>query len=237
MRPASELAPNGLFIKICGITNEEDALLAVAMGADALGFVFAAGSTRQVSPSQVAEIVHRLPNDITTLGVFRDELPNRVIEFVQRAGLSGAQLHGHETAAQCAEVAAAVGFTIQAFPAGDRTIDRAKNYPVEVILIDNPTPGSGEVFDWSMIEVPDGKKLLLAGGLNPANVADAVTKVEPWGIDVSSGVEARPGHKDPRKLRAFIANARNAAAPIAKYLGQPAYQYDPKAPYDWQEEI
>jgi phosphoribosylanthranilate isomerase len=237
MRPASELALNGLFIKICGITNEEDALLAVAMGADALGFVFAAGSSRQVSPNQVAEIVKRLPSDVTTLGVFRDELPDRVIDIVQRAGLTGAQLHGHETVAQCAQVAGAVGFTVQAFPAGDRTIDRARQYPVEVILIDNPRPGSGEVFDWSSIEVPDGKRLLLAGGLNPENVRDGVTKVQPWGIDVSTGVEASPGRKDARKLRTFIANARAAATTIAIYEREPAYRYDPKAPYDWQEDI
>jgi phosphoribosylanthranilate isomerase len=245
MRPARELAQNGLFIKICGITTEEDALLAIALGADALGFVFAPGSKRLVSVSQVADIVRRLPPEVTTLGVFRNELPERVIEIVQKAGLSGAQLSGHESAAQCAQIAGAVGYTIQAFPAGDRTIDRAKNYPVEVVMIDNPTPGSGEVFDWSSIEVPDGKKLLLA-----ENVVDAVTQIQPWGIDVSTGVEAGPGRKDPRKLRAFIANARKAAVGISVYNVDPdsginsersqsaaSFQNNPNAPYDWQEEL
>ena len=244
MRRASELALNGLFVKICGITNEEDALLCVAMGADALGFVFAAGSTRQVSVATVAEIVRRLPPEIVTLGVFRDELPDRVIDIVSKCGLTGAQLHGHETAAQCAEVAAAVGFCVQAFSAGDRTIDRAKTYPVEVVIIDNPRPGSGEIFDWTLAEVPDGKKLLLAGGLSPENVADAVTNVQPWGVDVSSNVESAPGQKDPRKVRAFIANARKAAEAFPDLYGdtntEAAHLNAPAesgyVPYDWQDD-
>jgi phosphoribosylanthranilate isomerase len=244
MRRASELAVNGLFVKICGITNEEDALLSVAMGADALGFVFAAGSTRQVSVATVAEIVRRLPPEIVTLGVFRDELPERVIDIVSKCGLTGAQLHGHETAPQCAQVAASVSFCVQAFPAGDRTIDRAKSYPVEVVIIDNPRPGSGEVFDWTLAEVPDGKKLLLAGGLSPDNVADAVSSIQPWGVDVSSNVESSPGQKDPRKVRAFIANARRAAEMFPDSYGDASIDAlhrlnlaeSGHVPYDWQDE-
>lgn len=245
MLRAHDLALNGLFIKICGITNEEDALLAAAMGADALGFVFAAGSPRQVNVGVVADIVKRLPPDVATLGVFRDELPDRVVEIVQQCGLTGAQLHGHETAEQCLSVAERLNFVVQAFAAGDRTIDRARSYPVEVMLIDNPKPGSGELFDWSLIDgLPDGKKLLLAGGLDPNNIADAVTKVRPWGVDVSTGVESGPGRKDPRKLRAFIQNARAAAAGLAIY--EPRNLTDDHngqsvvndgQPYDWQEEF
>ena len=236
MRRASDLALNGLFIKICGITTEEDALLASAMGADALGFVFAAGSTRQVTPTSVTDIVKRLSPEIATFGVFRDEHPDRVVEIVQQCGLTGAQLHGHETSEQCASVAERVNFVIQAFAAGDRTIDRARSYPVEVILLDNAKPGSGELFDWSLVEVPDGKKLLLAGGLDPTNVTDAVTKVRPWGIDVSSGVEASPGRKDARKLHSFIANARASAAALPQYSTAPNTEPTDQL-YDWQEEF
>lgn len=236
MRQARDLALNGLFIKICGITTEEDGLLASAMGADALGFIFAAGSTRQVTTGVVTDIVKRVPPDIATFGVFRDEHPDRVVEIVHQCGLTGAQLSGHETAEQCASVVERVNFVIQAFTAGDRTIDRARSYPVEVIMLDNAKPGSGELFDWSLIEVPDGKKLLLAGGLGPDNVTDAVTKVRPWGIDVASGVEASPGHKDPRKLHAFISHARAAAAKLPQY--NPALRGEPTdQPYDWQEEF
>ena len=106
-----------MFIKICGITNEQDALLAVALGADALGFVFAP-SPRQVAPSKVREIVRRLPSEIVTVGVFRDELPKRIADIMQEAHLQGAQLHGHESIATTAEVSAAVRFSIKAVIAG-----------------------------------------------------------------------------------------------------------------------
>lgn len=235
---ADDLAQNGLFVKICGITTEEDALLAVALGADALGFVFAAGSTRQITMSRVADIVKRLPPEVATLGVFRNEAPERVVDLVLRAGLTGAQLSGHETAEQCRYIAQNVRFVIQAFAAGDRALDRARDYPVEVIMLDNPKPGSGEVFDWSMIDgLPDGKRLLLAGGLTPDNVAGAVSLVEPWGVDVSTGVEKSAGLKDPAKLRLFIANARAAGELVAQRQAARRGPASAEAPYDWQEEL
>lgn len=233
-----ELAPHGLFVKICGITSEEDALLAVAMGADALGFVFAAGSTRQVSPALVTDIVKRLPHEVTTIGVFRNDAPERVVDIVRRCGLTGAQLHGGESARDCAQVARELSLTIQAFPAGDRSLDRARAYPVPIVLLDNARPGSGEVFDWSLADgVPDGKHLLLAGGLDADNVGDAIRQVQPWGVDVSTGVESSPGHKDARKVRRFVSAARAAAAPILAYRRDAATERDRDAPYDWQEDF
>lgn len=228
---ADELAPNGLFVKICGITNEEDALLAVAMGADALGFIFAAGSKRQVAPTVVADIVKRLPPEVITFGVFRDDLPDRVVDLVLRCGLSGAQLHGRESAEATADVAGRVGVTIKVFAAGDPVIGRAKTYPVELIMLDSPTGGSGEVFDWSLADgLPEGRKLVLSGGLGPVNVADAIRRVRPWGVDVATGTESSPGRKDPRKVASFIRNARRAAEAI------PGYEFEDSAPYDWQSE-
>jgi phosphoribosylanthranilate isomerase len=203
-----------VFIKICGITNEQDALLAVALGADALGFVFAP-SPRQVAPSKVREIVRRLPSEIVTVGVFRDELPKRIIDIMQEAHLQGAQLHGHESLLITSEVSYAVRFSIKAVVAGSPDAARANNFVCDAILVDGLSPGSGEVFDWSLMnEIPLGLRLILSGGLNPENVAEGIDRVRPWGVDVSSGVEKSHGLKDPVKLRQFIANARAAAREI-----------------------
>lgn len=217
-----------MFVKICGITNEDDALFAVAMGADAVGFVFAP-SPRQVAAQQVYDITRRLPPEILTVGVFRDELPSRVVETVHRAGLRAAQLHGHETPAQVAEVARSVRWVIKAFAAGTSALRRADEYGLDIVLVDSARPGSGTVFDWTLVDdVPEGLRIVLAGGLNPDNVATAVEKVQPWGVDVASGVEREPGRKDPMKLKSFIDAARRAAP--TPYLGPD------ELPYDWADE-
>jgi phosphoribosylanthranilate isomerase len=215
-----------VYVKICGITSEEDALLAVAMGADAVGFVFAP-SPRQVQPSVAADIVKRLPPEILTVGVFRDEAPARVAQVVHGAGLVAAQLHGSEPPAVVQEVAASVRFVIKGFRAGSAAVRSAKSYGADCVLIDADRPGSGELFDWSLAaEVPDGMRLMLAGGLTPDNVADAVASIRPWAVDVSTGVEASPGRKDPVKLRAFVANAKSVE------LDAPEYD-EGERPYDW----
>jgi phosphoribosylanthranilate isomerase len=199
-----------VFVKICGITSEEDALLAVAMGADAVGFVFAP-SSRQIAPQKAADIAKRLPTEIVTVGVFRHETRQRIVDIVHHAGLRAAQLHGHETATDSRWVRARVPLVIKAFASGDPGLDDADDYGADAILIDSAVPGSGEVFDWSLAEgAPSNRKVILAGGLTPDNVADAVRRVRPWGVDVSTGVEAAPGRKDARKLRAFIQTARLA---------------------------
>ena len=203
-----------MFIKICGITNEQDALLAVALGADALGFVFAP-SPRQVAPSKVREIVRRLPSEIGTVGVFRDELPKRIIDIMHEAHLQGAQMHGHESVGVTAEVSAASRFSIKAVVAGSKDAQRADSFACDAILIDGLNPGSGEVFDWQLMnEIPLGLRLILSGGLRPENVAEGIDRLRPWGVDVSSGVEKSHGLKDPIKMRQFIANARAAAREI-----------------------
>jgi len=214
-----------VFVKICGITNEEDALLAVAMGADAVGFVFAP-SPRQIAPGVASDIAKRLPPEILTVGVFRDEVPKRVVEIVNSAGLRGAQLHGHESPDDARYVRERLRFLIQAFPAGDSALDRADQYPADAFLIDSHTPGSGDIFDWSLAEgAPDGQRIIVAGGLTPDNVGDAIERTHPWGVDVATGVEQEPGRKDPRKVKAFIDAAR--AAEPAEYRGQD------DLPYDW----
>ena len=218
-----------MFVKVCGTTSEEDALLAVAMGADAVGFIFAP-STRQVAPSAVRDIVRRLPPEVITVGVFRDAAPEHVVKVVNGIGLRAAQLHGHESAEESGYVGERVPLLIKAFGAGDRQLRRAKDHNADMVMIDAPSPGSGQVFDWRLAEdVPDGCRLLLAGGLNADNVGEAIAKVHPWGVDVVTGVEAAPGRKDPRALRAFVKAVREAAVP--------AYEGAGDGPYDWEEEI
>jgi phosphoribosylanthranilate isomerase len=217
-----------MFVKICGITTEDDALLAVAMGADAVGFIFAP-SPRQVTAQIVYDITRRLPPEILTIGVFRDEAPSRVVDLAGRAGVKAVQLHGRESPEEAHEIARQTRRVFKAFAAGSPLLRRALEYPGDMVLVDSAQPGSGEVFDWGLVdEVPEGLKIILAGGLNPDNVAIAVAQVRPWGVDVVTGVEASPGRKDPRKLRAFIEEAR-AAAP------EP-YRGPDELPYDWQDE-
>ncbi|MCB0995510.1 MAG: phosphoribosylanthranilate isomerase [Acidimicrobiales bacterium] len=224
-----------MFVKICGIRTEEDALYAVAMGADAVGFVFAP-SKRQVTAAQARAIAERLPPDIVTVGVFRNAVPSRVIQLVHDAGLRAAQLHGEETPDDVIRVREQVPMVIKALTAGSSDVDRARQFRADAVLIDAATPGSGEIYDWSLAEnAPQGVKVIMAGGLTPDNVADAIRKVRPWGVDVSTGVESAPGEKDPRLVRAFITNARKAADALASAAAQAA-PGDEDTPYDWMED-
>ncbi|MCB0972603.1 MAG: phosphoribosylanthranilate isomerase [Acidimicrobiales bacterium] len=222
-----------MFVKICGITREDDALLAVAMGADAIGFNFVSGSRRQIAPAVARDIARRLPPEILTVGIFRDEAASRMVEITNSSGLKGAQLHGHESAETTRWVRERVPFVIKVFSAGDVALDQARDYGADAILIDTPGGGTGQVFDWSLAEErPDGIRTILAGGLGPDNVAAAIERVRPWGVDVASGVErdgGEPGQKDARKLRAFIEAARAAAPDVEEFGPDPG----DGAPYDW----
>ena len=223
-------------MKICGITREDDALLAVAMGADALGFNFVSGSRRQIAPALARDIARRLPPEILTVGIFRDEAASRVVEIVNSAGLRAAQLHGHESAEATQWVRQRVPYVIKAFSAGDPALERAASFGADAVMIDSPGGGTGEVFDWTLAEGrPDDVRLILAGGLDPDNVADAVRRVRPWGVDVATGVESErgePGQKDARKVRAFIQNAKDAAPEEEEWGPDP----DSGAPFDWMQD-
>jgi phosphoribosylanthranilate isomerase len=233
---------DGVFVKICGLTSEADALLAVGMGADAVGFVFAP-SPRQMAIGTVADIVKRLPHETVTVGVFRDESPRRVVEIANQIGLRGVQLHGVESADDTRWVSERVAWTIKAFPAGHRNIDRFAEYGARTLLVDGASPGSGEPFDWRLAEgVVDPTRLIVSGGLGPANVGAAIEHLHPFGVDVCSGVEASPGVKDPGKLRAFVAAARTAAARVAPGADRPDptaspdESTEPQEVFDWQEQ-
>jgi phosphoribosylanthranilate isomerase len=218
-----------VFVKICGITREDDALLAVALGADAVGFVFAP-SPRQISIPQARDIARRLPPEVLTVGVFRDEVPKRVVSVCFDAGLRAAQLHGRETVEETQWVKARIPVVLKAFPAGDSRLEHAEDYGADAVIVDSHAPGSGDVFDWSLAEgAPIGRRVILAGGLTPANVTEAIEWVRPWGVDVATGVESAPGRKDPVKLRDFVRAARSAEP--APYSGD-----EDHTPYNWEED-
>ena len=217
-----------MFVKICGITNEDDALLAVAMGADAVGFIMAP-SQRQVSAQRVYDITRRLPPEILTVGVFRNELPARVIEQTHKAGVKAVQLHGRETPEQTTEIAGHFRWVIKVFEPGDENLPRADRYGTDMIMMDAPKSGPSKVFDWDLAgDAPSHLKLILAGGLTPDNVAAGIEEVEPWGVDVASGVEREPGKKDPIKVMRFIENAKKAAPE--------QYRGEDEGPYNWDFE-
>lgn len=220
-----------MFVKICGVTSEEDALLAVAMGADAIGFNFVPSSPRFLAVSRAADIAKRLPPEILTVAVFRDEARERAVELTHQAGLRAAQLHGHENAEDTRWVRERVPVVIKVFPGGDPQLAKAADYGADIVMIDSASPGSGRVFDWSLAEgAPSGLRILLAGGLTPDNVGEAIDRVRPWGVDVATGVESAPGVKDPTLVRRFVSAAQ--AAEPADYHGA-----EGDKPFDWMLDL
>jgi phosphoribosylanthranilate isomerase len=205
-----------MFVKICGITNEEDALLSVAMGATALGFVFAP-SKRQITPGRAADIAKRLPPGVLTVGVFRNHDMKSVARIMRETGLRGAQLHGRESAHEVDQLTAELGWVMKAVVAGSDEAKKCDRYRTDLILVDSAVPGSGESYDWSLIsELPKGVRYVVSGGLTPENVEQAITMTNPYGVDVSTGVERDPGRKDAIKLRRFVQNAQRAFDALSK---------------------
>jgi len=196
-------------IKICGITNPEDAILASELGADALGFIFHPASPRRVAPEAAREIIRQLPPLVLSVGVFVDEEAELVRDLAARVGLDWVQLHGWESPEYCRSLGRRVlkGFRIEAAS----SLGALAEYrdAVQAFLLDTykagQAGGTGETFDWQLARrAQDFGAIVLAGGLNPANVAQAIEVAQPQAVDVASGVEAAPGKKDPEKLRAFF---------------------------------
>ncbi len=196
--------------------------------------------------------------------MFRNELPDRVVEVCNTVGLRAVQLHGHESPEDTRWVGQRVPAVIRAFSIKDPALREPADYGPHRLLVDSPLPGSGEVFDWTTVERAVGdRSYILAGGLDPSNVATAIEMLGPWGVDVSTGVEASPGRKDPVKVRKFLAAARRAAESIDDWRhdpapivdvgdeGQPRYEKPPpdgvhveaampgsgqNQPFDWEED-
>lgn len=198
-------------VKICGLTSLEDAHAAVAAGADALGFVLAP-SPRRVSPDQARAIIRRLPPLVATVGVFVDEPPEEVARLKAWCGLDWAQLHGGEGQAHVEALAPRV---IKVIPMGRHTPEPQAHLGVCLLLdtaVVGRTGGTGKSFDWTLaVELARQRPVILAGGLNPENVAQAIAIVKPFAVDVSSGVEREPGRKDHAKIRSFVARAKGLA--------------------------
>ena len=200
-------------VKICGITNLNDAHHAAACGADALGFVFYPGSPRFVDPDTARRIIAELPPLVTTVGLFVNEHPARIREMVDFCGLNTIQLHGDEEPDQCCYPPCRVIKALRL--RGDMQSSLFSAYKVSALLLDAFVPnqfgGTGHRCDWAQAAaVASQHRVILAGGLNSENVAEAVRQVHPYGVDVSSGVEEKPGQKDPEKVARFIRMAKEA---------------------------
>ena len=194
-------------VKICGNVTLKDTMAAVEAGADAVGFVFHAQSPRGVSPKAVAAIVSHLPPLVTSVGVFVNEKPDTVRQIMSECGLTYAQLHGDESPQYCAELRVPVLKGIRVRSREDVSV--LAPYRVKAILLDayveGAAGGTGATFDWDLaVAAKAWGPIILAGGLTPDNVVEAISQVQPYGVDVSSGVEAAPGVKDHAKVRAFI---------------------------------
>ncbi len=220
-----------LWIKICANTSLDDALVAAEAGADAVGFVFAA-SPRRVTAAAVAAITPRLPATLEKIGVFVDAALEEIAATAESCGLTGVQLHFDAAPGLPARLRERLGpemriFGVIRFDAARavalaRTpqIDALLNPLLDAVLVDSGSAaaagGTGVAFDWALARetlfqnAETRKRLILAGGLDPANVAEAIRTLGPWGVDVASGVEAAPGRKDPAKVREFVARSRAA---------------------------
>ena len=201
-----------MFLKICGITRLADALHAVEHGAGAIGFVFWPQSPRCISPERAVEIIAALPPGVDAVGVFVNETVEGIRAVVAQTGISTIQLHGDEAPAY----ADALGWPVLRAITVEQAAQASAAWPPETIfLMDAADPvrrgGTGSIIDWQQAaSAARGRRIVLAGGLTPDNVADAIGTVRPFGVDVSSGVEDAPGVKNPDQVARFLASARSA---------------------------
>jgi phosphoribosylanthranilate isomerase len=199
-------------VKICGITRLEDAVAAVRAGADALGFNFWPRSRRYLAPETARAIARRLPPFVTTVGVFVDPSRDEVLRAAEASGIQVVQLHGNEPPSLASSLPLPVVKAIHVADAS--SLAALASYEVSAFLLDSASPGyggSGTAFDWDLArEVASSATVVLAGGLTPENVGQAVRRVRPWGVDVASGVESAPGVKDETRMTAFVRAAKEA---------------------------
>jgi phosphoribosylanthranilate isomerase len=200
-------------VKICGVTRVEDALAAVAAGADYLGLNFWSGSRRRVELARAREIVLAVGGAVTKVGIFVDAPAEEVEAVAAEVGLDLVQLHGNESVAYCRGFAARAIRAVRVGAAAD--LDVLADHPASLFLLDTPSAGfggSGRTFDWTLAAAAHahGRRFLLAGGLTPDNVAAAIAAVRPYGVDVAGGVERAPGIKDHDLVRRFVAAAKES---------------------------
>ncbi|MFI6901417.1 phosphoribosylanthranilate isomerase [Nonomuraea sp. NPDC050394] len=194
-----------MYVKICGLSEEEHVRTAVEAGADAIGFVLT-HSPRRVTPGRAAELAALVPPHVLTVGVFKGEDPDTVRAAALTAGVRAIQLHGVHPHSDFTALKD-LGLTLVRAVAADADL-RCGAYDEDLLLVDAPRAGAGEPWDWSAVRGRPSGRWLLAGGLTPENVRSAVAAAEPWGVDVSSGVEVARGVKDSALIRAFLTSAR-----------------------------
>ncbi len=199
-------------VKICGITNLDDALAAAEAGADALGFVFYPESPRFTEPGKARSIILKLPVFITTVGVFVDESEDLIRRILRESGVQMLQFHGSESPVLCTRFREKVIKTIRI--KDEESIDSMRMYNLDTFLLDTHHDeikgGTGRTFDWKIAEMAkEYGRVILSGGLTPFNVVEAIRVVKPYGVDISSGVEISPGEKDHGKVREFINKVRS----------------------------
>jgi phosphoribosylanthranilate isomerase len=198
-----------MFVKVCGLSTPESIREAVDAGADAVGFVLTA-SPRAVSPAQVTKLLSEVPGGVAAVGVFRHEPTADAVAIARAAGLAWIQLHGDRTPDDV-KAAHGAGMKVIRAVTMDDAPDAFASWGEEMLLIDAAVPGSGESWDYGSVRAKglEGRQWLLAGGLDPANVAEAARAAGAWGVDVSSGVEVSRGVKDLAKIRAFVTAAKS----------------------------
>ncbi|MGB9720553.1 MAG: phosphoribosylanthranilate isomerase [bacterium] len=201
-------------IKICGITNLEDGLVASKLGADSLGFIFAP-SPRNIEPEMVKNIIKNLPPFITTVGVFKDEALDVVKKIIRFTGIDVIQLHGSEPPEYCRRIKGVriiKRIKIDHNSNSDDIVKEMVRYSVSAYLFD-PGDGSGNIFNWKIIKGIKGS-IIVGGGLNQDNVKIMIELLKPYGVDVCSGVEKFPGKKDPEKVKDFIKEVRRCSLQV-----------------------
>lgn len=197
-------------VKICGITNLSDAETAIVAGVDALGFIFVPETPRYITPNNAAEIIRALPPFITTVGVFRNVEHKEIEGIASKTGITSVQLHGTESPKFCAQISLPVVKVFELQTKED--LQSLEDYNVSACLVDKPKSISGGTINLELALKArhHTNRLILAGGLTPENVADAVQYVKPYAVDVASGVESEKRKKDPKKIKAFIRAVRQA---------------------------
>lgn len=195
-------------IKICGITNKKDAMMVSNFGADAIGFVFAE-SKRRITPEKAKTIIKELPPFITTVGIFVDEKLKEINRIIEFTSLDAVQLHGNETREYCDKVNRKVikGIQVTKDDTKESLLNKMRNYSVSAFILD-PGKGSGKTFNWKIARDID-KPIIIAGGLSPENVKQVIQELNPYGVDVSTGVEKDYGKKDKEKVKKFITEAHS----------------------------
>ena len=203
-----------MFVKICGITHPDDARIAASAGADAIGLNFVSTSRRYVDTERAKLILATIPSHVMTVGVFQDQTTSEILATTRSLALDAVQVHGDTSTDYTAALVEEVATVIRVITVDGLAVPSvADSELADIVMLDAAVSGSGIAFDWNLVgDLTTHHKVVLAGGLRPDNVSEAVATVQPWGVDVATGVEKPNGRKDPRAITRFVAAARSSHA-------------------------